>query len=160
MEVKDVYMVGREVVFKQGNLMRFWKYHCFQEIPLCVQLPAFFDICQDQECTIAKFVSQGHQLPFRCRLYGDNLANWNLVVENCQNLKLVDESDTISWSLSTKNIFNTRSVYKWLESGIAGDNNRWIWKASIPLKIKKFMWQLMQNSILTRDNLKKMKVDW
>src|SRR3954467_9985643 len=38
-----------------------------------------------------------------------------------------------------------------------GPNYKWIWKAQIPLKIKFFLWQMMQNAILTRDNMKKRK---
>lgn len=65
------------------------------------------------------------------------------MVEKSQALSLSDEFDTVGWSLS-KNTFTTKSVYKWLESGIAGANKRWIWKAPIPLKIKIFMWQVLQ----------------
>jgi hypothetical protein len=34
---------------------------------------------------------------------------------------------------------------------------KWIWSTKLPLKIKKFMWQLFQDVVLTRDNMKKRK---
>uniref|UniRef100_A0A453T8F4 Reverse transcriptase zinc-binding domain-containing protein n=1 Tax=Aegilops tauschii subsp. strangulata TaxID=200361 RepID=A0A453T8F4_AEGTS len=32
-----------------------------------------------------------------------------------------------------------------------GCNFKWIWRAKIPLKIQFFLWQLFQDSVLTRD---------
>jgi hypothetical protein len=39
-----------------------------------------------------------------------------------------------------------------------GENNKRIWKANIPLKIKVFMWLLSKNAILTKDNM--IKKNW
>jgi hypothetical protein len=47
-------------------------------------------------------------------------------------------------------------MYTFLEKMIAGANYyKWIWLAKIPLKIKISMWQLFQNAIVTRDNMRK-----
>uniref|UniRef100_A0A452ZJW9 Reverse transcriptase zinc-binding domain-containing protein n=1 Tax=Aegilops tauschii subsp. strangulata TaxID=200361 RepID=A0A452ZJW9_AEGTS len=35
-----------------------------------------------------------------------------------------------------------------------GPNYKMVWKAPIPLKIKIFLWQLFQNAVLTRDNMR------
>jgi hypothetical protein len=48
-------------------------------------------------------------------------------------------------------------MYKFFESDISGPNYKWLWKAKIPLKIKVFIWQILQNAIITRDNMKKRK---
>jgi hypothetical protein len=48
-------------------------------------------------------------------------------------------------------------MYVFLEKTISGANYKWIWGAKLPLKIKIFMWQLFQNAIVTRDNMKKRK---
>uniref|UniRef100_A0A8R7R7U8 Reverse transcriptase zinc-binding domain-containing protein n=1 Tax=Triticum urartu TaxID=4572 RepID=A0A8R7R7U8_TRIUA len=50
------------------------------------------------------------------------------------------------WGLGPKSYFTTRSVYAFLERHIVGCNYNWIWRASIPLKIQIFMWQLSQNA--------------
>jgi hypothetical protein len=41
------------------------------------------------------------------------------------------------------------------ETGIAGPNNKKLWKSKLPLKIKVFMWQVYQDAILTRENMRK-----
>ena len=44
--------------------------------------------------------------------------------------------------------------YAWLERNLSGPSYKWVWKAPIPLKIKIFLWQLFQNAMLTRDNMR------
>ena len=66
-------------------------------------------------------------------------------------LPLSNDPDQVVWSLGRKKYFTTKSVYKHLERNIAGCNFRWIWRAKIPLKIQIFLWQLFQDSVLTRD---------
>jgi hypothetical protein len=51
-------------------------------------------------------------------------------------------------------------MYQHLERNLSGPNNKWIWKSKIPLNIKKFLWQLMQDAVLTIDNLKKKELAW
>jgi hypothetical protein len=46
-------------------------------------------------------------------------------------------------------------MYSWLERNLAGANNKWIWSAGIPLKIKIFVWQMCRDAILTRENMRK-----
>lgn len=46
-------------------------------------------------------------------------------------------------------------MYKWLEKPLSGCNYKWIWEAKIPLKIQIFMWQLVQNAVLTRAVMKR-----
>jgi hypothetical protein len=70
------------------------------------------------------------------------------------SLNLSADPDSIFWSLNENNVFSTRSVYRWLERNIARSYNRWIWKAKFSLKIKVFLWQLCQDVVLTRENMK------
>jgi hypothetical protein len=63
--------------------------------------------------------------------------------------------DVVKWSLGKSEIFSTKSIYQFLERNISGPHNKWIWKANIPLKIKVFMWQVFQDAILTRENMRK-----
>jgi hypothetical protein len=44
-----------------------------------------------------------------------------------------------------------------MEKDISRTHNKWIWKANIPLQIKKIMWQLFQDVELNRENMKKCK---
>ena len=65
--------------------------------------------------------------------------------------------DEVFWKLTSHKRFTTKSCYLALECDVFGPNYKWLWKAKIPLKIQIFMWQVMQNAILTRDNMRKRK---
>jgi hypothetical protein len=109
----------------------------------------------EKDCTIKDALDANLVFPFRRTLRGLNLAQWNAIKEKLSALNLSTDNDFISWSLNQNNIFSTKSMYHWLERNLAGSHNKWIWKAKIPLKIKIFLWQMCQDAVLTRENMKK-----
>jgi hypothetical protein len=155
LKVKDIYMVGRRVKIKRGNLMRFWKHVWLGETSLEHQFPILFDICQEPEVTFQECIAKNFVISFRRRLHTGILEQWNYIQSKALEVNMDEADDTISWSLNKSGLFTTKSVYKYLESGVCGPNYKWIWKSALPLKIKIFLWQMMQNVVLTRDNLKK-----
>jgi zinc-binding in reverse transcriptase len=57
---------------------------------------------------------------------------------------------------SQSEIFSINSCYSWLIfGGIKNNSFQITWTATIPLKIKIFLWLVKQNKILTKDNLRK-----
>ena len=157
MKVKETYMAGRAVNINSGNLARVWHDPWIDAAPLRETFPILFSICQDQDGTIADFVAKNYSLGFRRRLFGEINDQWEWVVSEAKKYTLNDILDTVFWKLCRNKRLTTKSVYNWLERDLAGPNYKWIWKTSIPLKIKIFLWQLFQNDVLTRDNLRKRK---
>jgi hypothetical protein len=109
----------------------------------------------EKECTIKDALDSNLEILFRRTLRGDNLLHWNIIKDSLRNLLFLDASDFITWSLNPNKYFSTKSVYLWLERNLAGSHNKWIWKAKLPLKIKIFLWQMCQDAVLTRENMKK-----
>lgn len=101
-----------------------------------------FDICQNQNCTTAELVAADFRLPLRRRLVDNLLVQWNSIVDIVRQPRLNSTPDQVVWGLNKKKVFTTKSVYLWLERNLAGANNKLIWQAPIPLKIKIFMWKL------------------
>ena len=155
MKVKDVYMSGRKVNINKGDLARVWHDPWVDNGILRERFPVLYDICQDQDCTVASFVDNDYNLPFRRRLFGELEEQWNWMVCEAKKMPLNENPDAISWSLNSGGRFTTKSVYKWLERDLSGRNYKWVWKAAIPLKIKIFLWQLFQDAVLTRDNMRR-----
>lgn len=85
------------------------------------------------------------------------LEQWNNIFRAIREIELNSFPDKVLWSLTKNKQFATKSTYMWLERVFSGANNKWLWKAKIPLKIKIFMCQLFRNAILTRDNMRKRK---
>jgi hypothetical protein len=140
---------------RNGSICRLWKDSILDEIPLCTQFPILFDLCIDKDCTIKEAMDANPMIHFRRNLRGDNLVHWNAIKERLWALNLSIDNDFISWSLNQNKTLSTKFVYHWLEINLAGSHNKWIWKAKIPLKIKVFLWQMCQDAVLTRENMKK-----
>jgi hypothetical protein len=63
----------------------------------------------------------------------------------------------VIWKWEKTGNFSVKSMYKHLFRNDEGEENKQLWKAKFPLKVKIFMWLTLQNSILTKDNLLKRK---
>jgi hypothetical protein len=60
-------------------------------------------------------------------------------------------------SLGNLGKFSVKSVYNAMASNDSGPYHKKIWKGKIPAKIKIFLWLMMNNAVLTKDNLLKRK---
>jgi hypothetical protein len=159
LKVKDSYFAGRQVNLGNGSITRLWEDPILGNPPYRDQFPTLYDLCQQKNCSIKHCVERNFNILFRRRLRGDLLSQWNSMVELVKDIPLTNSDDWISWSLNKNGLFSTKSIYTWLEKGLAGSHNKWIWKTKIPLKIKIFMWQLGQDALLTRENLRKRNWD-
>ena len=157
LKVKDIYFLGRKPVLKNGNIVRFWKDAWLDNCSLMVSYPMLFDICHAQDWTFGMARENGFVLPFRRRFTATLNEVWGFIVDKARNIQFLPDSDYVTWSLNSKGVFTTKSLYQHLERNISGSHNKWIWKAKIPLKIKIFLWQLFQDVVLTRENMKKRK---
>ena len=82
-------------------------------------------------------------------------ASWDGLLTTLQGISLLPEADTVSWSLSSSGKFKVQLLYNKLTEGPTLDIARGLWKASIPLKIKVFLWQLFHNRLPTSVNMAK-----
>ena len=71
MKVKETYMAGRKININSGDLARIWHDPWVANTPLRDRFPVLFNICQDQDCTIASLVANNYTLGFRRRLFGE-----------------------------------------------------------------------------------------
>jgi hypothetical protein len=72
----------------------------------------------------------------------------------CNNEVLSDQEDRIVWTLGKKG-FSVNSLYKKKMCNQVVVPHRFLWKSKLPHKIKVFIWLVVRNKILTKDNLKK-----
>jgi hypothetical protein len=157
LKMRDIYYNGRRVTLNKGDICRIWKDPICDGVPFEEKFPELSNICQEQDCTVSDFVENGYTLLFRRNLTRDNLSNWNFMVRKIGSIATNDLPDKVYWALNKNGKFFTKSMYMFLEKTLAGANYKWIWLAKLPLEIKIFMWQLFQNAIVTRDNMRKRK---
>jgi hypothetical protein len=147
LEVMGIYLTGRKVTLKKGNLIRFWIYYWLNNTPLNVSHSMLFTISMVPDATFEEVVQSHFNIPFRRRFSPDILADWIWIKYEIAHMVRLYDEDEVSWSLAPE-VFTTKSVYELLENGIAGPNNKNLWKAKLPPKIKVFMWQVYQDAIL------------
>jgi hypothetical protein len=72
-----------------------------------------------------------------------------------EGLELSDSKDVVKWDLEKTEIYSTSSLYN--ELTFTGFHNRWLlctWKTNIPLKIRIFLWQVINDKIQSAEQLK------
>jgi hypothetical protein len=92
---------------------------------------------------------------FRRSLVGNNLVAWLQLTTTVVNTQLTDQRDTFEWSLHQHGRFTVWSMYRALIMPHITPRRHPIWKLRISLKTKVFMWYLIKNIVLTKDNLAK-----
>ena len=135
LKVKDIYLVGRKIHLESGDLVRVWKDSINGLSPFQTLYPSLFEICNNQDCTIANFKSVDVHSFFRRRLIAELSRQWEEINKTINNIQLSQGGDRVYWGLNSNGKFSTKSVYKWLENPISGYHYSWIWRAKIPLKI-------------------------
>jgi hypothetical protein len=64
--------------------------------------------------------------------------------------------DQVLWTLENKKLFTTKSLYYFLtDRGVKSRVAGFIWKSKVPLKIKFFLWQLLNDKLQVAVNLAK-----
>jgi hypothetical protein len=90
---------------------------------------------------------------FRRFLNQNNLVLWNELVGRIMHVRLNDLADVFLWNLHQNGQYIVKSLYTLLISNGAVHINKQLWKLKVPLKIKKFMWYMRKEVVLTKDNL-------
>jgi hypothetical protein len=107
--------------------------------------------------TRKKHISVTSVLPlnisFRRGLVGNNLICWHDLVARVANTRLIILEYKFIWGLHQNGIFSVNSMYLALISDNRVSLDSTIWKLSIPLKIKIFLWYMKCGVVLTKDNL-------
>ena len=97
-------------------------------------------------------------ITFRRYLPRDLRLQWDQIWSDVLAFNLVDESNTVLWTLEKNNKFSVKSMYNALTRSETGIYYKMLWKGKILAKIKLFMRLLMNDAILTKDNL--LKRNW
>ena len=81
----------------------------------------------------------------------------DLLIQSLQNIQIdADRQDEVEWALEKSKSFTTKSLYKFLtHRGVQVEDAENIWKTSLPMKIKVFLWQLSLNKLQSAVTLKR-----
>jgi hypothetical protein len=74
-------------------------------------------------------------------------------------MELNDLNDVFIWNLHQLGQYLVRSLYMALINNGTTHMNKQIWRLTVPLKIKIFMWHMKKRVVLTKDNLARQNWD-
>jgi hypothetical protein len=121
---------------------------------LAVKFLVLFDLALDKDISVNKVLTSNFDaLSFRRKM--SNLqVFYGELVDLCAQHNLSGQEDRVSWCIGNKG-FTVNSLYKKKLIDQVAVPYRFLWKSKLPQKIKVFIWLVVRNKILTKDNLKK-----
>lgn len=79
-----------------------------------------------------------------------------LIISIDESIKFSDEKDSLIWKYESNRICYVSSFYSIINfRGVVPVNVPAVWKIAVPPKIHIFLWLMLKNKLLTRDNLSK-----
>ncbi len=156
MGVKDAFYQFCEKKVGDGKNTLFLEDSWIGGRPLADQFPLLYNISLNKMVLVAKVLSEGlDNFRFRRTLTDKKLEEWISLNFLCKNVRLSNVKDTLSWKLNKSGVFSVKSFYRALMIQGSGFPFKKIWKFKIPPRVKVFLWLVLKNSILTKDNLLK-----
>jgi len=157
LKIKSVYLQGRKIEVRDGKNTFSWLDSWFYSKPLAIIFPDLSKICEQPRATVSQVKMDPSSITFTRWLVDDLRMNWDNIMKDIYDFQLVDDKDLVTWKLGEKGSFSVNSVYNALTSNYVSPYHKQVWKGRIPAKIKNFLWLVMNNAILTKDNLIKRK---
>jgi hypothetical protein len=155
LSLREVFFRYCKVIVGNGSKTSFWKNLWIGDCPLADKFPVLFDLVFDKDISVNKDLSSNFEaLSFRRRIVGNLQVLYEDLVGFCINQNLTDQEDRMVWRLGSKG-FSVNSLYKKKMNDQVAVPYRFLWKSKLPYKIKVFIWLVVRNKILTKDNLKK-----
>ena len=93
---------------------------------------------------------------FRRTVSDDLYQLWLEVVQLVSTVHLSDEEDEMIWKFTSKGTYSSQSLYKVINfRGVKLVHVSAVWGIKVPPRVHMFLWLLINNRTLTRDNLTK-----
>jgi hypothetical protein len=155
--------ISRGMVYKIGNgkKARFWQDVWIGTCALRVAFPGIYEICNQQEWTVAKVMrNENLNLTFRRNFGATQTIEWSELRTLIDGMSLTQAPDNVKWIFEKSGEFSTATLYR--ELTFTRIINKWmmnILRAKLPLKIKIFLWQVCNDKVQSAEQLKK-KLSW
>jgi hypothetical protein len=156
MKVKDNFLNVGNFILKNGEQIRFWQDIWMGTQSFMTRYLSLYHIVRQKSATVAIVLGNVPlNVSFHRALVGQNLTLWYNLVAHILHVQLSIDRDTFQWGLTKSGQFSVQSMYRSLINNGKVFHHKEIWKLKLPLKIKIFMWYLLQGVVLTKDDLAK-----
>ena len=125
--------------------------------PLNVLFPDLFKLCEKQNIPVQQVKCDIQLVSFTRWLVNDLQHDWLKILSYLNLINKSDCKDKVTWKFGKNGRFSVKSTYDAMTVNDSGLYNKRIWKSKVPSKIKIFLWLMLNNAILTKDNMVKRK---
>jgi hypothetical protein len=119
-----------------GKLTSFWHDAWCSSHPLRDSFPDIFNICNEQNMTVAEAAALGWNFSFRKYQSPDLTVQVRGLLNIVRQTTLSQERDRPSWKWTKNGIFSVKSMYNHLCRNAVDRSFKHLWKNKIPLKKK------------------------
>jgi hypothetical protein len=107
---------------------------------------------------MARCAELNWNIGLRRRMDTEALEEWGQLQSLVLNIQMKDVDDEVTWGLSSSKVYTTSYLYRFLTSGgVSPKVAKKLWKCRVPLKIRIFVWQALQDRFQTGQQLKARK---
>jgi hypothetical protein len=160
MDSKEEYCKNRKMEIGNGYATSFWRDKWCGDEPFCIKYKRLFDLSLNKEISVNGALRDScNSLIFKRRLFGVGANLLENLKMDCEGYCFKDSKDKPYWILDKKG-FSVKSLYKQFKQNTTRKPYWFIWKAKIPQRIKVFLWLILEDKILSKENLKKKELAW
>lgn len=155
-KVKGNFKWGGKSIVNNGRDTSFWEDVWVGEVPLKLLFPKIYEFCRDKKCSVAECWGNNEcTMDLKRSLNLEEAAQWEALMDTIKDIQINRGADKVVWVLEKSGIYSTKSMYRMLaHRGVVNYQMRRVWESKLPLKIKIFLWQAIQDRLQTRVNLK------
>jgi hypothetical protein len=144
----------RSFHLNNGKKIRFWEDKWLGNYSFQYQYLSLYNIVRRKNVTVENVLSMVPlNVSFHRFLNKNNLLLWNDLVGRIMHVRHNDQVDVFVWNLHQNGQYTIKSLYTILISNGVVHMNKQLWKLRVPLKIKKIMWHMRREVVLTKVNL-------
>jgi hypothetical protein len=149
--------MGYKCKVGNGKRIRLWEDNWLGSSSLAIQFWPLYRIVNEKGKTLAE-LWDGINLKctFRRSISESLYQSWLEVVELVATVQFTEEADEMVWQFSSSGIYSSQSLYRIINfRGIMPVHVSAVWSLKIPPRVHFFLWLVIKNRALTRDNLAK-----
>lgn len=95
-------------------------------------------------------------MEFRRTLSNREAEQWLELVNTIKDIEITEGAHEVKWALEKSGQFTTKSVYRMIaHRGVSNYRMRKTWECKLPLKLKIFLWLIMQDRLQTGITLRR-----
>lgn len=116
-KVKHLFKWGAVHKVHNGRSTFFWQDTWILKVPLRVQFPRLFQICDDSDVLVVDCYLEGTwDIGFR-RCFGMEVADWNKLSNILDTVILDEQEDLVVWGQEKHGLFTAKSLYRCITFG-------------------------------------------